>query len=311
MRYLVGCAGWRNVSWKSKFYPPTLDIQQYLSFYSQTFDFVEVNFARYNPIQETTILSSASKVKWYEWLRHATKKWHSETPANFRFSIRIPDDLLFSQLNCINGDIPVSDEHELGKFLEYLAPVEEKVLSVLIRVPASITLNHARSWLEGVLATCTYHGYSVAVQFDHRSWYQDLTYNILKKNGAVLTWTDTYPCTVTTSDFLYLRLATSNDNGNKNNESIWIKKIRNTIFEERQVDSVAVVLATPARVNLFLTSLGFPQRKSLRRDDAQDPVLLSSLSSSACKDIEEGQRKHNNWKGKIILCVDLNAFYPS
>ncbi len=253
-------------------------------------------------------------MKSYEWLRHVTKKWHSQTPPSFRFSISIPNDFLFSLPCSINDTTTISADPEFGNFLEYLAPVEEKVLSVIIRVPASISLNQGRSWLEGVLATCTYHGYTAAVQFSHQSWYQDLTYNILKKNGAVLIWTDTYPCTVTTSDFLYLRLVSNNYDRNTNNESIWIKRIQKTIVEERQIDSVAMVLPTPARANLFLTSLGLPERKPPRRDGTQSPIPLfssSSFSSSASSSEEEGQGKHNNWKGKIIFCVDLNAFYPS
>jgi adenosylmethionine-8-amino-7-oxononanoate aminotransferase len=31
-------------------------------------------------------------------------------------------------------------------------------------------------WLEDVLDTCTYHGFSVAFEFKDASWFQDLTY---------------------------------------------------------------------------------------------------------------------------------------
>jgi uncharacterized protein YecE (DUF72 family) len=282
-----------------------------LSFYSKTFDLVEVNLAR-NSGTQTATPSAVSKVEAYEWLRHTAKKWHSQTPANFRFSITIPEDLLFSKQNDTSNsnNIIASGEAELGKFLEWLAPVEEKILSVLIRVPTSITLSQGREWLENVLGTCTYHGYSAAVQFNHSSWYQDLTYNILKKNDAALVWANAYPHPVVTSDFLYLRLM---DN-NRNSESIWIEKIREAIVEEAQrIDSVAVVLDTPVRVNAFLKSLGLPERKYAQKSENQAPATLSPLSSPKSKDgEEEGRRRKNwNWKEKIVFCVDLNAFYPS
>ena len=45
-----------------------------------------------------------------------------------------------------------------------------------------MALKDGRQWLEEVLDICTYHGYTVALEFDHYSWYQDLTYNILKNH---------------------------------------------------------------------------------------------------------------------------------
>ena len=73
---------------------------------------------------------------------------------------------------------------------------------------------------------CIYYGYSVAIEFDHSSWYQDLTYNILKKYNVSLIWSDRHRYhTVFTSNFLYLRI---NENLDK-----WIKKLREKEVEEK------------------------------------------------------------------------------
>ncbi len=255
--YYVGCYGWRNVPWKSQFYPATLNPKDYLSYYSRVFDFVEVNLG---DGMNDRLLSMAAN-------------WHKQTPPDFRFSVRVPWPVASSQNDC------------LGEFLEKLAPVEEKVISILIEVPSSLTLGQGRGWLEKTLDSCTYHGYSAAFHFHHSSWFQDLTYNTLKKHGAALVWSDTQPYPVVTSDLLYLRLSA-------NNEPAWIEKIRQAGGE-----SAVLVLDSPAKANAFLKLVGLPEK--------EHPSSLSSSSPS------QPTTKQARWSGRVIMCVDLNAFYPS
>jgi uncharacterized protein YecE (DUF72 family) len=107
------------------------------------------------------------------------------------------------------------DTYIVGDFIEELAPLEEKVLAVIIESPqpAKLTLGHGgREWLDDILRTCTYHCYSVALEFNHPSWFQDLTFNLLNKHIAAMVWSDfsrRYSYPVVTADFLYLRI---NDN---------------------------------------------------------------------------------------------------
>src|SRR4051794_31034358 len=117
----------------------------------------------------------------------------------------------------------------LKQELEELAPLEEKVLAVIIESPPSTKLtlgNGGREWLDDILGTCTYHGYSVALEFNHASWFQDLTYNLLNKHKAAVVWSDfssrcSYP--VVTADFLYLRI--------NENEEKWIEKAKRKVSE--------------------------------------------------------------------------------
>jgi hypothetical protein len=74
------------------------------------------------------------------------------TPDNFRFAIKIPRCLVEK------GGI-----HLLGDFLEdKLAPLEEKILALVIQQHTGLTLKDGREWLDEILGICTYHGYSVA-----------------------------------------------------------------------------------------------------------------------------------------------------
>ena len=125
----------------------------------------------------------------------------------------------------------------------------------------------------------------------HHSWFQDLTYHILKKNKSALVWSDkNHHHSILTGDFLYLRIS--------KNEKRWLDKIKeeernnqikdtndnsNRISEER-LDFAIIVVDKPTRVNRVLKLLELPER---------------------------AYHGHIQWSGKVIMCVDLNAFFPA
>lgn len=256
MKYYVGCSVWKNQTWVKDFYPATLEPENYLEYYSNIYDFAEVD------------LTSGGSGVYSRFLNEFTfRKWTKNSHDNFRFTLKVPGEIN-------NNDNGIG----LGNFLEKLAPLEEKILAVVIEQPRELTLKDGREWLEEILDICNYHGYSAALEFNHFSWFQDLTYNILKKHNAALIWSDNrYPYhPVVTADFLYLRIT--------ENEKKWIEKIKEKGREEADdIDSVIVVVDSPTKANTVLNVLNLPVRKY----------------------------DYNQWIGKVIMCVDLNAFFPS
>ena len=107
------------------------------------------------------------------------------------------------------AQVHLEDTYKVSDFLEELAPLEEKILAVIIESPPpnKLTLgNGGREWLDDILGTCTYHGYSATLEFNHTSWFQDLTYNLLNKHKAAVVWSDfssRYSYAAVTADFLY------------------------------------------------------------------------------------------------------------
>jgi DNA polymerase IV (DinB-like DNA polymerase) len=325
LKYYVGCSGWTYSSWK-EFYPGSLNSGDYLAYYSKVFNFVEIDLDRLEEQQGKGQMqrqlqkrqgygrednkyslkkndddnsshqkSSYNKLVNYHYSplvlpdKKIIEKWSHETPSDFRFSLKLPVTL-------------TNKPDKVGNFLEELAPLEEKILAIRIH-QTMLTLKDGRQWLEELLDICTYHGYSAALEFDHYSWYQDLTYHILKKHNAALIWSDIAGHTIhyyypaVTADFVYLRI-------NKN-ERKWVQKIkeeekrqskdgveygtgqergsnRNHIGDEG-LEFAVVVVDKPPEVNTVLNLLSLPQRKY----------------------------GHSQWIGRIILCVDLNAFFPS
>ena len=260
LKYYVGCSGWEHNAWKDEFYPNTIGQEDYLGYYSKVFDFVEIDFDRSNSDTDKNGRYSIPNSK-------IIQKWSDETLDNFRFTIKLPGSLI-NQID------------KLEVFLEEFAPLEERILAVMVH-QKKLTLANGREWLNGLLEICMYHGYSVALEFDHYSWYQDLTYHILKKYKAALIWSNKNRHPIVTGDFLYLRIP--------ENERRWINKIKRedeynkSNRQEEGIKFAVIVVDNPSKVNRVLQLLDLPERKY----------------------------GDNKWIGKVIMCVDLNAFFPS
>ena len=103
----------------------------------------------------------------------------------------------------------------------------------------------------------------------------------MKKHNAALIWSDIvghrrhnhYP--VVTADFLYLRI--------NEHEKKRIEKIKEKEEVEGGLDFAVIIVGKPIKANTVLKLLNLQQRKY----------------------------RHMQWVGKIIMCVDLNAFFPS
>jgi DNA polymerase IV (archaeal DinB-like DNA polymerase) len=213
------------------------------------------------------------------------KKWAENTPDNFRFAIKLPWQI-------------VQDITMVGDFLEELSTLEKKILTLVIESFTTLGDN-GREWLEDILHSCTYHGFSVAFEFKHPSWFQDLTFNILNKHKAAVVWSEfsaRYSYPIVTADFLYLRI-------NGGDHEKWISKVKQKVMElnnnqgrtrtrtrnnhqeegEELLDTAIIVVNNPTSANCILRLLDLPER----------------------------QYGHSKWIGKLIMHVDLNSFFPS
>jgi DNA polymerase IV (DinB-like DNA polymerase) len=239
------------------FYPEGLDPKEQLAYYSRIFNLVEVGLpAAYH---------------------FSPRRWATETPEDFRFIVRI----LSVQAA---GDT-------IGTFLEGLRDIEEKVLAVIIQAPREMDLAHGRAWLEDLLGRCTYHGYSAIMDFSHPSWFQDLTYGIMKKHGAALYWSNSRqepPQAAAVSDLVCLRLAS------RQGWQAWVQKAREEAEADGHIDTVSIIADSPALANAVLRFLGLPEKRYGTPVSSPAPVQAPP-----------------RWKGRALACVDLNAFYPS
>ncbi|MGE5634250.1 MAG: DUF72 domain-containing protein [Deltaproteobacteria bacterium] len=267
--------------------------QNYLSFYSQFFNLIEINLLS-NPHRCTTEIYNTNN-----FLSKVIQKQILQL-SGFKLSILVPKQII-DQKNKEN------DNKKLEKFLEELKSLKEKILTVVLQVPSTLILSKNKEWLDSILwKCCIYYGYTVAIEFDHPSWYQDLTYNILKKYNVSLIWSDRHRYhNVFTSNFLYLRI-------NENLEK-WIKKLREKEVEDKMeikarkgkhgvdfdhdiIDFAVIVVESSnlSKINFILKSLEFPQLKNEIKKKNSNIIT-----------------NKKQWIGKAIFHIDINSFFSS
>jgi uncharacterized protein YecE (DUF72 family) len=183
LKFYIGCSGWSYSAWKGPFYPPNLESSKWLGYYSQIFDYVEIDSSFYRIPNQFMV-----------------KNWFRKTPDNFRFTAKFPKVITHDKhLVDVDKDVQV--------FLKAFEPLHEKILALLIQLPPSMEIMPG---LEGLrqLVPLLDNRFRYAVEVRHQSWFQDLAYNFFSNNNICMVWSQLagirIPPIVTT-DFIYVR----------------------------------------------------------------------------------------------------------
>jgi uncharacterized protein YecE (DUF72 family) len=183
LQFRIGCSGWSYTSWTGPFYPHNLENSDWLRYYSQIFDFVEIDSSFYRIPNEFMV-----------------KNWAKRTPDNFRFAAKFP--------KVITHDKQLVDiEDEVDLFLKNMKPLQEKTLALLIQLPPSMEILPGLKGLENLIRVLD-DRFRYAVEVRHTSWFQDLAYNFFADNNICMVWSQlarisTPP--IVTTDLLYVR----------------------------------------------------------------------------------------------------------
>jgi uncharacterized protein YecE (DUF72 family) len=258
LKYHIGCSGWSYTSWKGPFYPPNLENPDWLRFYSQVFDYVEIDSSFYRIPNQFMV-----------------KNWVKRTPDNFRFTAKFPKVITHDKLL-------VDVEEDVERFLENIEPLEKKTLALLIQLPPSLEIMPGLEALGNLLPLLD-DRFRYAVEVRHQSWFQDLAYNFFADNDLCLVWSQlakirTPP--IVTTDFLYVRFIGDRSIDEKDFGIIqkdrvfemnnWANEIKNVVGgKERGRRSEvrdAMIAANnhyagfgPGTVNIFRNMVGLPE----------------------------------------------------
>jgi uncharacterized protein YecE (DUF72 family) len=184
LQLYIGCSGWSYTSWQGPFYPSNLENKQWLSYYSQIFNYVEIDSTFYRIPNQFMV-----------------KNWARRTPADFRFTAKFP--------KIITHDKKFNNvEKELTLFYDAMKPLKDKLLALLILFPPYVNI------AEGLEALKQYDfffddSFRYAVEVRHPSWFSDLAYNFFSNNNICMVWNQLEKIQsppVVTTDFVYLRL---------------------------------------------------------------------------------------------------------
>jgi uncharacterized protein YecE (DUF72 family) len=238
----TGCSGWSYDQWVGPFYPLGTKPSDYLRIYSRIFDLVEIDSSFYGIPDIRTV-----------------ENWNKSVPDHFLFTAKMPQTVTH-ELRLRNS------MDEAKRFLDVIRILGEKLASVLIQLPPSLTFNEGFGRLSKLLADLPTE-FRYSVEFRNDSWFVDETFSILRENSVALTWSEIPQSTVPpdiTSDFVYLRFVGDRSISEKEFGRIKIDRSHEIefwtkeIMEKKDMIRHAYVLSNnhfqgfgPGTVNLF------------------------------------------------------------
>jgi uncharacterized protein YecE (DUF72 family) len=274
LQFYIGTSGWSYTSWQNIFYPEKLEQRWWLPYYSQVFDYVEI---------DSTFYQIPSK--------NMVKLWNARTPPNFRFSAKFPRVITHEKKfrHC---------DKELELFYQALLPLKDKLLTLLIRFPPSFKIK------EGLEALGQYDFYfddtfRYAIEVRHPSWFNDLAYNFFKKYDICMVWNQldivqTPP--VVTSDFVFVRFIGDRSINEKDFGTIqrdravemlnWANKLKELRKYEKDVQTAMVAANNhyagfgPETSNMFREMLGLKRASWGDEKDIPRMVEYEEVSSN-------------------------------
>ena len=178
----LGTIGWSYNFWKGNFYPKKTASKDYLAYYSQQFDTVEVDSTFYRiPTQPAVI------------------NWERQTPQNFLFSLKFPKIITHIRMlkDC---------QYETEIFLKTVSLLGEKLGALLMQFPPNFGAEYLPDLEVYLQKLPKQHRYVVEVR--NKSWLSPEFFSILKANKVALAWADTPLMGQTseiTADFFYVR----------------------------------------------------------------------------------------------------------
>jgi uncharacterized protein YecE (DUF72 family) len=165
----IGTSGWHYNDWIGSFYPPEVKGYKELTFHARYFNTVENNSSFYRISSEGTY-----------------KTWYRMTPETYRFSMKL------NKFITHNSHLELTDEvvDKIRYILSTTQILKEKLGTILIQLPASFHFDMGR--LDTFLAYLTMeiralpYQFDIAIEFRHKSWFNDETYTLLKKYNVAL-----------------------------------------------------------------------------------------------------------------------------
>lgn len=153
----IGTSGWYYDHWEGILYPPGLAKAKRFEIYARDFNSVEINATFYR-------LPSNSMVS----------GWYNKSPEDFIYVVKAHKVITH------NYKLKSTDE-ALGRFLDAIKPLKEKLGAVLYQLPPSLKkdISLLHDFLKLVPSTP-----KSCFEFRHASWECDETYDALEQSGA-------------------------------------------------------------------------------------------------------------------------------
>lgn len=179
----VGTSGYTYKDWRGIFYPKGVPQREWLSFYAQHFDTVEINATFYRPFP-----------------RSVYEQWHTRTPDHFRFTLKGPRLITHEKkLHAVEDD--------LRQFVEHAAGLGDKLALMLWQFAPQTKADGQLERLKAFLPLLPQRVKQV-FEFRHTSWFNNEVYDLLNQYdaGFVINDSSRFPAReVITGSLMYVR----------------------------------------------------------------------------------------------------------
>lgn len=185
----IGVQGFSSRDWVGTFYPTGWPAQEFLPFYSQVFDSVELNTTFYAIPPVSTV-----------------QAWARRTPPGFVFTTKLP--------RAITHDKKLLDvKGELYAFIDSVRPLGAKLGAAVVQFPPSFTRQRFADRFRAFLLLLP-EWPRFAVEFRSRSWHNEDVFDLLREfrvAWCINHWQNLPAVVEATTDFAYLRLVGHHD----------------------------------------------------------------------------------------------------
>lgn len=166
----LGTSSFTAAGWEEAFYPAGMKPAEYLHFYAQEFDTVEVDSTFYRTPSPAMV-----------------KRWYTQTPAGFLFALKMVQTITHEK-------VLVNCEEELREFLASADLLREKLGPILFQFPyfnkkafadGEAFFSRLEPFLKKLPA-----GYRFAVEIRNKNWMVPRLADMLRSRGAALALID-------------------------------------------------------------------------------------------------------------------------
>lgn len=205
MSIRIGTSGWMYDHWKQVFYPDDLKKEDWLPYYAERFDTVEINNSFYHLPKPETF-----------------DHWAKLAPKDFQYAVKASRYITHMK--------KLKDPEEpLKTFFENAGRLGEKIGPVLYQLPPNWNVNRER--LEHFFKTLP-DGYRHVLEFRNGSWLTDEIYDLMRSYEIAFCIHDLTPPEmplITTSELVYIRFhGQKTHDGNYSDDDLeqWAARIK-------------------------------------------------------------------------------------
>jgi uncharacterized protein YecE (DUF72 family) len=155
----IGCSGYHYKVWKGKFYPPEMKNKDFLSFYSEKFNSVEINNTFYR-LPEKNIF----------------RLWAEQTPSDFAFTIK--GSRYITHMKKLNSDRGMKEA--VKNFFDNSEALDDKLKCVLWQLPANLHRDDDK--LQEFCRLLPSYPYN-CFEFRHPSWLANEVLEFIENSG--------------------------------------------------------------------------------------------------------------------------------